>query len=113
MNNPDLATLESLFDHLPDVAFFVKDTGGRYRVVNESLVERCGLRSRNEVLGKHARELFRIDGQVIGYRTSIFNNSHPCIKEAKFRSMPGALAQLWSRTARASSYALFIQAPTP
>jgi len=58
MNNPDIATLESLFDHLPDVAFFIKDAAGRYRVVNESLMERCGLSSRNEVLGKHARELF-------------------------------------------------------
>lgn len=58
MDNPDLATLESLFDHLPDVAFFIKDADGRYRVVNESLVERCGLHSRTDVLGKHVRELF-------------------------------------------------------
>ena len=37
----DVSILESLFDQVPDVAFFVKDTEGRYTAVNDSLVERA------------------------------------------------------------------------
>jgi PAS domain S-box-containing protein len=49
---------EALFDRLPDVVFFVKDAGGRYTVVNETLVARCGLRAKTELIGKTAREVF-------------------------------------------------------
>ena len=44
--------LERLFDQAPDVAFFIKDTAGRYITVNASLVERHGLRHKSQVLGK-------------------------------------------------------------
>ncbi len=49
---------ETLFDRIPDVAFFVKDRGGRYVVVNETLVTRCGRRNKNELLGQTARQVF-------------------------------------------------------
>lgn len=52
------ALLELLFDRLPETAFFVKDVNGRYIAVNESLVERCGMRAKRELLGKHVREIF-------------------------------------------------------
>ena len=63
---PDLAqlptvspkVLEQIFDHLPETAFFLKDHHGRYRVVNQSLAERCGLRSRQDLLGRHVRDIF-------------------------------------------------------
>jgi PAS domain S-box-containing protein len=47
-----------LFDHVPEIVFFVKDHCGRYVVVNQSLVERCGLREKREVLGRHVRDVF-------------------------------------------------------
>ncbi|MES2325452.1 MAG: AraC family transcriptional regulator [Pseudomonadota bacterium] len=53
----DLPTLESLFDALNDVAFFVKDRDGRYLSVNNTLVRRCGLRSKDELIGKTALEV--------------------------------------------------------
>jgi AraC-like DNA-binding protein len=53
----DLAAMESLFDALTDVAFFVKDRDGRYTSINHTLVRRCGLRSKHEVLGKTALEV--------------------------------------------------------
>jgi PAS domain S-box-containing protein len=53
----DLPTLESLFDALNDVAFFVKDRDGRYLSVNHTLVRRCGLRSKDEIIGKTALEV--------------------------------------------------------
>ncbi len=50
--------VEELFDRVPDVVFFVKDLHGRYRVVNQTLVTRCGGRSKNDLLGRTAREVF-------------------------------------------------------
>src|SRR5260370_31634038 len=49
---------EQLFDHGPEIAFFLKDAQGRYLVVNQSLVERCGLQEKRELLGRHVREVF-------------------------------------------------------
>jgi AraC-like DNA-binding protein len=48
----DASLLEKLFDQAPDVAFFIKDAAGRYLAVNDSLVERHGLRHKSQVLGK-------------------------------------------------------------
>jgi AraC-like DNA-binding protein len=48
----DIRLLEQLFDHTPDIAFFIKDTAGRYVVVNDSLVERYGLRGKAQVIGR-------------------------------------------------------------
>lgn len=47
-----------LFDGLPDVVFFAKDAEGRYRAVNETLARRLGKRTKAEVLGRTARDLF-------------------------------------------------------
>jgi AraC-like DNA-binding protein len=47
-----------LFDRLPDVVFFVKDTAGRYVVVNETLVRRLGLSGKTDLLGRTTRDLF-------------------------------------------------------
>lgn len=44
--------LAELFDHAPDLAFFVKDGAGRYVAVNESLVKRHGYRHKSQVLGR-------------------------------------------------------------
>lgn len=56
--NVSPAMLEQLFDHLPETAFFLKDTEGRYRAVNQSLVERCGLRSKRDLIGRHVCDIF-------------------------------------------------------
>ena len=48
----DMRLLEQLFDNTPDIAFFIKDAAGRYLVVNDSLVERHGLRSKSQMLGR-------------------------------------------------------------
>lgn len=53
----DIALLESLFDHSPDIAFFVKDKEGYYISVNRSLMERHGLRSKGEALGKRTNDI--------------------------------------------------------
>jgi len=55
----DASTLvEELFDRVPDVVFFLKDLEGRYRVVNQTLVARCDARSKRDLLGRTAQEVF-------------------------------------------------------
>ncbi len=51
-------TAVELFDRLPDVVFFVKDTAGVYADVNLTLVRRLGLREKAELLGRTARDVF-------------------------------------------------------
>lgn len=53
----EVALLERLFDLSPDAAFFVKDAAGRYVAVNESLVQRHGLKSKSQVIGKCPRDI--------------------------------------------------------
>jgi PAS domain S-box-containing protein len=54
----ELAILEQLFDHVPEIAFFIKDSRGRYLAVNQSLVDRCGLRDKKELLDRDVLEVF-------------------------------------------------------
>ncbi|WP_230404593.1 MULTISPECIES: AraC family transcriptional regulator [Undibacterium] len=49
---------EPLFDAMPDVVFFVKDLDGRYVVVNQTLVTRCGLKDKYELVGRTVNEVF-------------------------------------------------------
>lgn len=51
-------TGEALFDCLPDLVFFIKNSRGEYVVVNQTLVERCGWREKRELIGRRADEVF-------------------------------------------------------
>jgi len=55
---PSPALLEQLFDHVHDLIFFIKDTSGRYLAVNESMVQRCGCRSKSELVGRRVSEVY-------------------------------------------------------
>ncbi len=57
----DVRVLEQLFDLTPDIAFFIKDTSGRYIVVNHSLVERNGFTSKAQLVGRRASDVFAGD----------------------------------------------------
>lgn len=50
--------MEALFDALPDVVFFVKDTAGRYTHANLTLVRRLGMKRRAEIIGRRVTEVF-------------------------------------------------------
>ena len=56
-------TAEPLFDHLPDVVFFIKDRDGRYLAVNQTLVERCGKQRKSELIGRRPSEVL---GEALG-----------------------------------------------
>ena len=49
---------EALFDCLRDVVFFIKNGRSQYVVVNQTLVERCGLRRKEDLIGRTADEVF-------------------------------------------------------
>ena len=53
----DVALLEQLFDLVPEVAFFVKDSHGRYVSVNQSLVTRHGLKNKSQAIGRTPSEI--------------------------------------------------------
>jgi AraC-like DNA-binding protein len=53
-----IGTVETMFDALNDIAFFVKDREGRYLSINHTMVRRCGARYKEEVIGKTALDLF-------------------------------------------------------
>lgn len=50
--------LRLLFDHLPDVVFFIKDTAGRYLAANRTLAERCGADDPDKLLGRTVATIF-------------------------------------------------------
>ena len=53
-----LALLERLFDALPDVVFFAKDTEGCYTHGNQTLLDRLRLTKRAQLVGRRTDELF-------------------------------------------------------
>jgi AraC-like DNA-binding protein len=47
-----------LFDRLPNVVFFAKDTAGRYLAVNRTLVQRLGMKEKADLIGRTAGDVF-------------------------------------------------------
>lgn len=50
--------VETLFDRLPDIVFSIKDRAGRYVAMSEAAVARCGLKRKQDAVGKTAFDLF-------------------------------------------------------
>jgi PAS domain S-box-containing protein len=50
--------IEALFDRLPDIVFSMKGRDGRYVLMSEACVQRCGLKSKRDAIGKTAFDLF-------------------------------------------------------
>jgi len=50
--------LQSLFDACPDIVFFIKNMQCRYTHVNLTLLQRLGMRQREDVIGKTSAEVY-------------------------------------------------------
>ena len=77
----DWTIIEQLFDHVPETAFFLKDIRGRYLAVNHSLVERCGLQDKNQLIGRHVGEVFpkELAELYASQDQSVLRTGHPII----------------------------------
>jgi AraC-like DNA-binding protein len=49
---------EELFDRIADTVFFLKDRDARYIAVNDTLVRRCNLAGKADLIGRTAGEIF-------------------------------------------------------
>ncbi|MBK1881018.1 AraC family transcriptional regulator [Luteolibacter pohnpeiensis] len=56
--DPSMLPVDRLFDGVSDIVFFIKDAGGKYLAVNDTLATRCGLPSKRDVIGRTTEELF-------------------------------------------------------
>ncbi len=50
--------MQMLFNHLPDVYFFVKDRKGRFVMANDAFVRQCGAANECEIIGKSDFDYF-------------------------------------------------------
>ncbi len=47
----DVQSYRTLFDHITDIFFFIKDTQGRFMAANRAVVERLGFQEESELIG--------------------------------------------------------------
>jgi AraC-like DNA-binding protein len=87
----DPFTAEALFDCLPDVVFFIKDADGRYAAVNHTLVGRCGLRDKAQLIGHTPSEF---QGPLLGSSSEaqdrrVLASGQPIAKQLELHIYPG------------------------
>jgi len=83
-------TAEALFDCLPDVVFFIKDAEGRYAAVNHTLVGRCGLRDKAQLIGHRPSEY---QGALLGMNSEaqdkrVLTNGQAITKQLELHIYP-------------------------
>ncbi len=84
------AIAEQLFDLLPDIVFFIKDHTGKYVTVNQTLVERCGVKSKTQIMGLTSAEAL---GETLGNRyveqdQKVINTQQPLIQFLELHNYP-------------------------
>lgn len=87
LREEDMRVLEQLFDHMADTAFFIKDPLGCYLAVNDSLVERHGLRKKSQLIGHRPcdvcpGELGRIPAEQDAY---VISSGRPIIERLELQ----------------------------
>ncbi|CAM3480607.1 AraC family transcriptional regulator [Dermacoccus barathri] len=94
------AVLE-LVDHLPGTMFCVKGADGRYIAVNPTFVERTNKRSRSEVLGRRAGELFvaELADRYEEQDARVHSSGRPLFNELELIRAPGGPFR-WHVTAK-------------
>lgn len=61
----DVQLVEQVADLMHDTAFFIKDSTGRYVMVNKSIVERHGLKNKSQMIGRRPCEICPGDYGII------------------------------------------------
>lgn len=94
-------TGEALFDQLRDTVFFVKNADGRYIVVNQQLVERCGFQTRDELIGKTPEDVWPEDlgAEYRRQDEEIFAEGKPILNKLELTVAP-SLDLCWCLTTK-------------
>jgi len=97
----DLATLEAVFDAVPDVVFFVKDADARYLAVNHTLVVRAGVASKDALRGRRADEVFAapLGRSYTEQDQQVLRTARPVIDRLELHHYPGG-AQGWGLSSK-------------
>ena len=76
-----VALLLPMLDAIPNAAIFIKDIAARYVLANRTLVQRCGLKQLQPLLGKTSAEVFPAQwGRAIPSRIARCWNRGWCLK---------------------------------
>ncbi len=92
-------TGEELFDLYNDQVFFIKDHQARYVVINQTFVDRCGLESKSQVIGRSAQDIYPDPFGENYYEQdlTILANARPVINLLELHLYPGNI-QGWCLT---------------
>lgn len=61
MDNLRPGTVRELFEYLPNMLYFAKDSGLRLMAGNRAFVERCGFENEQQLIGKTDHEIFPVE----------------------------------------------------
>jgi PAS domain S-box-containing protein len=83
-------TGEAVFDTLTDAVCFIKNHRCEYVLVNQTLVERCGLGSKRDLVGKRAREVFPppLGESYQSQDERVLKNGEPILQQLELHSYP-------------------------
>jgi len=83
-------TGEALFDSLTDAVCFLKNSRCEYVVVNRTLVDRCGLRMKAELIGKRADEVFPapLGESYFVQDEAVLKSGEPILNQLELHSYP-------------------------
>lgn len=86
-------TGEALFDSLTDLVYFIKNARGQYVVVNQALVDRCGLRHKRELLGRTADEVYPapLGKSYRAQDEAVLRTGEPILNHLELQTYPGGV----------------------
>ncbi len=83
--------MAALFDALPDVVFFIKDTAGRYVRVNKTLADRCAEGDKSKLVGKRPDEVFPVHlaASYVRQDAQLLKSGRPVRQQLELHLYPG------------------------
>ncbi len=86
-------TGEALFDYLTDLIFFIKNSDGKYVVVNQSMVTRCGCQQKQDLIGRTTDEIYP-EPLGVSYRQQdemLLRTGKPFVNQLELQLYPAGL----------------------
>lgn len=82
---------DELFDAVPDIVFFLKDAEGRYVAVNQTLVVRTGRKSKSDLIGRLAHEVFPgvLGDRIAAQDKAVTRSGRPIHGQLELHLYPG------------------------